>query len=87
MIFLTGPAQKSFKYGTGPPQQEKLTEYTGPAQDTEDDRVFNKQTISLHSVFKMKDKARACVAVGGGVFEGRKVWNCVSITAVYRIFE
>ena len=31
--FLTGPAQKSSKYGTGPPQQEKMTKYTGPAQD------------------------------------------------------
>ena len=29
MIFLTGS-----KYGTGPPQQEKMTKYTGPAQDT-----------------------------------------------------
>ena len=32
---MTGPAQKSSKYGTGPPQQEKMTKYTGPAQDTE----------------------------------------------------
>ena len=27
----------------------------------------------VRSVLKMKDKARACVAVGGGHFEGRKV--------------
>ena len=30
--FLTGPAQKSSKYGTGPAQQQKLTKYTGPTQ-------------------------------------------------------
>ena len=30
--FLTGPAQKSSKYGTGPGQQQKLTKYTGPTQ-------------------------------------------------------
>ena len=33
MVFLTGPTQKSSKYGTGPPQQEKMTKYTGPIQD------------------------------------------------------
>ena len=37
VIFLTGPAQKSSKYGTGPTQQQKMTKYTGPTQDTEDD--------------------------------------------------
>ena len=47
MIFLTGPAQKSSKYGTGPTQQQKMTKYTGPTQDTEDDWVFNKQFLSL----------------------------------------
>ena len=35
------------KYGTGPPQQEKMTKYTGPTQDTEDDRVFNKQFLFI----------------------------------------
>ena len=30
VVFLTGPTQKSFKYGIGPPQQEKMTKYTGP---------------------------------------------------------
>ena len=30
--FLTGPAQKSSKYETGPAQQQKLTKYTGPTQ-------------------------------------------------------
>ena len=45
MVFFTGPAQKSSKYGTGPPQQEKMTKYTGPTQDTED--VFNKQFLFI----------------------------------------
>ena len=31
VVFLTGPTQKSSKYGTGPPQQEKITRYTGPS--------------------------------------------------------
>ena len=47
VVFLTGPAQKSSKYGTGPPQQKKMTKYTGPTQDTEDDRVFNKQFLFI----------------------------------------
>ena len=34
VVFFTGPTQKSSKYGTGPPQQEKMTKYTGPTQDT-----------------------------------------------------
>ena len=33
MFLLTGPIQKSSKYGTGPLQQEKMTKYTGPTQD------------------------------------------------------
>ena len=33
VVFLTGPTQKSSKYGIGPPQQEKMTKYTGPTQD------------------------------------------------------
>ena len=32
VTFLTGPAQKSSKYGTGPTQQQKITKYTGPTQ-------------------------------------------------------
>ena len=47
VTFLNGPAQKSSKYGTGPTQQQKMTKYTGPTQDTEDDWVFNKQFLSL----------------------------------------
>ena len=33
----------------------------------------HKQAMVVKAVFKMKEKARACIAVGGGVFEGRKV--------------
>ena len=29
------------KYGSGPTQQDKMAKYTGPTQDTKDDRVFN----------------------------------------------
>ena len=50
VTFLTGPAQKSSKYGTGPTQQQKMTKYTGPTQDTEDDWVFNKQFLSLKKI-------------------------------------
>jgi len=38
-----------------------------------DDLNDNKQAMVVRSVHKMKAKAAACVAVGGGVFEGRKV--------------
>ena len=61
-----------------------MTKYTGPIQYTEDDRVFNKQRVVdeinnqkqdmvIRAVRKMKERAQACVAVGGGVFEGRKL--------------
>ena len=61
-----------------------MTKYTGPIQYTEDDRVFNKQFLLIknnnqkqdmviRAVRKMKERAQACVAVGGGVFEGRKL--------------
>ena len=30
VFFSNGPTQKSSKYGIGPPQQEKMTKYTGP---------------------------------------------------------
>ena len=39
-----------------------------------DDRFVNKKfLLSKRAVRKIKDKAQACVAVGGGVFEGRKL--------------
>ena len=33
----------------------------------------NKQAMVVRSVLKMKARAQACIAVGGGVFEGRRV--------------
>ena len=39
----------------------------------------------VRAVFKMKDKARACVAVDGGVLKGRKVSNCVGICSILDI--
>ena len=38
-----------------------------------DDINNHKQGMVRRAVRKMKDKAQACVAVGGGVFEGRKL--------------
>ena len=35
----------------------------------------NKQAIVVQSVYKVKAKAAACAAAGGGMFEGRKVWD------------
>ena len=52
-----------------------LDELLQHAEDVIDNININnhKQAMVVRAVFKMKDKARACVAVGGGVFEGRKV--------------
>ena len=38
-----------------------------------DDLNNHKQDMVIRSVLKLKERARACVAVGGGAFEGRKV--------------
>ena len=32
VFFSKGPTQKSFKYGIGPTQQDKMAKYTGPTQ-------------------------------------------------------
>ena len=38
------------------------------------DEINNqKQDLVIRAVRKMKERAQACVAVGGGVFEGRKL--------------
>ena len=42
--------------------------------DVVDELNNHKQDKVVRSVLKMKERARSCVAVGGGVFEGRKVW-------------
>ena len=54
VVFLTGPTQKSSKYGTGPPQQEKLTKYTGPTQDllTQTSSKYGTGTPHLAPPFK-----------------------------------
>ena len=44
---FNGPAQKSFKYGTGPTQQQNLTMYTGPTQGPNVGKVFYKEFLSL----------------------------------------
>ena len=33
VFFLTGPTQKSSKYGTGPPQYRKMTKFTGDGKN------------------------------------------------------
>ena len=38
-----------------------------------DDLNNNKQAMVVKAVHKMKERAQSCVAVGGGVFEGRKL--------------
>ena len=74
MYFLTGPAQKSSKYGTGPTQGQNVgKELLQNAEEVVDELNNHKQDMVVRSVFKMKERARSCVAVGGGVFEGRKV--------------
>ena len=36
-------------------------------------KCFNKQDMVVRAVYKMKDKARQCVAFGGLPFEGRNL--------------
>ena len=50
-----------------------LVELLQHAEDVIDNINNHKRAMVVRAVYKMKDKARACVAVGGGVFEGRKV--------------
>ena len=50
-----------------------LEELLQHAEEVIDDLNNDKQAMVVRSVHKMKAKAAACVAVGGGVFEGRKV--------------
>ena len=46
--WLLAPTQKSYKYGTGPPQQKKMTKYTGPTQDTKDDKSLQQLGKKLY---------------------------------------
>ena len=61
------------------PMPHTLEELLQHAEEVIDDLNNNKQAMVVRSVHKMKAKAAACVAVGGGVFEGRKVWIFVPI--------
>ena len=46
-----------------------IAEMLQQAEAVVDDLNNNKQDIVVRAVFKMKDKARQCVAVYGGPFE------------------
>ena len=46
-----------------------LNELLQHSEDVIDNINNHKQAMVVRSVLKMKDKARACVAVGGGHFE------------------
>ena len=50
-----------------------LAELLQQAEMVVDDINNTKQAMVVRSVLKMKERARACVAVGGGAFEGRRV--------------
>ena len=49
-----------------------IAEMLQQAEDVVDD-LNNKQDMVVRAVYKMKDKARQCVAVGGLPFEGRNL--------------
>ena len=55
------------------PTPDTLDELLQHAEDVEDDLNNNEQAMVVRAVHKMKEKAQSCVAVGGGVFEGRKL--------------
>ena len=55
------------------PMPDTLDELLRQAEHVVDDINNHKQGMVRRAVRKMKDKAQACVAVGGGVFEGRKL--------------
>ena len=53
-----------------------IAEMLQQAEDVVDDLNNNKQDMVVRAVYKMKDKARQCVAVGGLPFEGRNFYYC-----------
>ena len=55
------------------PMPQTLAELLQHAEHVVDDLNNNKQAMVVRSVLKMKARAQACIAVGGGVFEGRRV--------------
>ena len=50
-----------------------LDELLRHAERVVDEINNQKQDMVIRAVRKMKERAQACVAVGGGVFEGRKL--------------
>ena len=59
-----------------------LDELLQHAEDVIDNINNHKQAMVVRAVFKMRDKARACVAVGGGVLKGGK-YEIVSVLLQY----
>ena len=55
------------------PQRTFLVEKKLHAERVVDEINNQKQDMVIRAVRKMKERAQACVAVGGGVFEGRKL--------------
>ena len=55
------------------PQRTFLVELLRHAERVVDEINNQKQDMVIRAVRKMKERAQACVAVGGGVFEGRKL--------------
>ena len=52
---------------------QTLAELLQHAEHVVDDLNNNKQAMVVQSVLKMKARVQACIAVGGGAFEGRRV--------------
>ena len=50
-----------------------LDELLRDAERVVDEINNHKQDMVIRAVRNMKERAQACVAVGGGVFEGRKL--------------
>ena len=72
--WLSGSLSKlSFSGSDYHPMPQTLAELLQHAEHVVDDLNNNKQAMVVRSVLKMKAKAQACIAVGGGVFEGRRV--------------
>ena len=55
------------------PMPHTLDELLRHAERVVDEINNQKQDMVIRAVRKMKERAQACVAVGGGVFEGRKL--------------
>ena len=61
--------------GKGVPQT--LDELLRHAERVVDEINNHKQDMVRRAVRKMKERAQACVAVGGGLFEGRKLYMTI----------